>query len=60
MFYFFIQYRNNNTNVTKNITHTSPMINVERITLTIGSNTRYTVKREEILFFNNVRLVSWR
>ena len=56
MFYFFIQYRNNNTNVTKNITHTSPMINVERITLTIGSNTRYTVKREEILFFNNVRL----
>ena len=50
MFFFFIQYRNNNTNVTKNITHLSPMINVERVTLTIGSNTRYTVKREEILF----------
>ena len=56
MLYFFIKYRNNNTNVTKNITHTSPMINVERVTLTIGNNTRYTVKREEIYLFNCIRL----
>ena len=56
MLYFFIQYRNNNTNITKNITHTSPMMNVEQVTLSIGNNTRYIIKREEIYLFNCVRL----
>ena len=56
MLYFFVQYRNTNTNVTKNITHTSPMINVDQITLSIGNQSRYTIKREEIYLFNCIRL----
>ena len=46
--FLVLQYRNNNTNVTKNITHTSPMINVEQFTLSIGNNPRYIVKCDEI------------
>ena len=30
--FFFIQYHNKNTNVAKNITHTSPMMNISSIT----------------------------
>jgi len=54
--FFFIQYRNKNVDVTKNITHTSPMINISSIALQIGSNTRYTINPEEIYVHNCVRL----
>ena len=55
-FFFFIQYRNKNTDITKNITHTSPMLNISSIVLEIGSNTRYTINPEEIYVYNCVRL----
>ena len=54
--FLFLQYRNNNTNVTKNITHTSPMSNIEQVTLSIGNNPRYIVKRDEIYLYNCIRL----
>ena len=41
--FFFIQYRNKNTDIAKNITHTSPMINISSIVLQIGSNPKYTI-----------------
>ena len=31
--FFFIQYRNKNTDIAKNITHTSPMMNISNIIL---------------------------
>ena len=54
--FFFIQYRNNNTDVTKNIKHTSPIMNIESITLNINNNNRYNIKPEEIYLFNSIRL----
>ena len=54
--FFFIQYRNKNTDITKNITHTSPMINISSIILQINSNARYTIKTEEIYIHNCVML----
>lgn len=37
-FFFFKQFRNSNTDVTKNIVHTSPMVNIGRITLWLNNN----------------------
>ena len=54
--YFFIQYRNKNTDVTKNITHTSPMMNIDNILLQINNNPHYTIKPEEIYIYNCSRL----
>ena len=54
--FFFIQYRNKNTDVTKNITHTSPMMNIGNIILQINNNNRYTINPEEIYVYNCVRL----
>ena len=54
--FFFIQFRNNNTDVTKNIKHTSPMMNIESISLDIGSISRYTIKPEEIYVYNCSRI----
>ena len=53
--YFAVQYRNKNTDVTKNITHTSPMMN-SKIILQINNNSHYTVSSEEIYIFNCARL----
>ena len=55
-FYFFIQYGNSNTNINKNITHTSPMYNVETISLNIGSASKYIMKPEEFYIYNSIRL----
>jgi hypothetical protein len=55
-FFLFLQYRNSNTDVTKNITHTSPMINVERITLWLNNNVRYTLSAEDVYIYNCARL----
>ena len=54
--YFLTQYRNSNTNVTKNITHTSPMVNIKSIVLSIGNQSRYTIGPDEIYVFNCTRL----
>ena len=54
--FFFIQYRNKNTDVAKNITHTSPMMNISSIILQISNNNRYTINTEEIYVYNCVRL----
>ena len=55
-FFFFIRYRNNSTDVTKNITHTSPMMNIEKITLQMEGNTVYNIKTEDIYIHNCTRL----
>ena len=54
--FFFIQYRNKNVDVTKNITHTSPMMNISNIILQINNNPAYVIRAEEIYVYNCVRL----
>ena len=54
--FFFIQYRNKNTDVVKNITHTSPMMNISNIILQINNNPAYVIRAEEIYVYSCVRL----
>ena len=54
--FFFIQYRNKNADIAKNITHTSPMMNISNIILQINNNPVYVIKPEEIYVYNCVRL----
>ena len=59
MFLFYSSlfiYRNNNTNVTKNITHTCPIINTKSITLSVGNQSRYIIGPDETYIYNCVRL----
>ena len=47
--YFAVQYRNKNTDVTKNITHTSPMMN-SKIILQINNNSHYTCLQKRSIY----------
>ena len=55
-FFFYIQYRNKNTDITKAIKHTSPMMNVENIIMQINNNSKYTISPEAIYFQNLIRI----
>lgn len=46
-FFLFLQYRNSNTDVTKNITHTSPMLNVERVSLVLNNQPKKSTKKKK-------------
>ncbi len=46
--FFLMQFQNKNSNIDKSITHISPIVSIENITLQLNSNTRYTIKPEDI------------
>ncbi len=54
--FFLMQFQNKNSGIDKSITHISPIVSIENITLQLNSNTRYTIKPEDIYIYNCVRL----